>query len=398
MIRIPLLKDSHNHFFTYSALNNAIDLFYVTSKDEALKKIEKNKNQKFIVVKGWFDSYYSFESKDIENFPPLIIANNSLHNYIFNSKAKELINKTFPAWVVNNDNQEWVEKNIYGILGFISGLFPVNEKVIDTFYKRLLKVGVCFSSDMFVTNPEIVDLLKIEKLCNITEVWTSAEKYKSFNKEQQKLCKGIKLFTDGALGACTAAIESYKVKASPFLTYSDYELDKTISETLDLETQIAIHSIGDIAIGKVIDVLYNHKSKFDDKQVRIEHAQFITLEQAKIAKDLGITLSMQPNFDMDSIVYIDRLNKHYLETNNPFRMLIDDIGFIPGKDLIFGSDGMPTGIDGVIQQCLFPPVPGQKLCIDEFVAGYCSNKTDLGYIELEIDELKRKVSSTVVLS
>ena len=395
MIRLPLLKDNHNHFFTYSALDNAIDLFYFKSKNHALKLIHEKQNQKYIIVKGWFDSYYSFTSNDLNHLPPIIIANNSLHKYVFNSKAEDIIKKDFPEWVQNNDNQDWVENNIYKIISFIAGLFPINEDIVQKSYQKLLKSGVCFASDMFVTNPKIIELLKNEKISNITEVWTSIDNYNAINDKQKALCKGIKLFTDGANGAFSAAIESYKIKSSPFLSYNDSELNEILDKALSFKTMIAIHAIGDIAIEKLVNTIKKHQSKILDGQIRIEHAQFITKKQAKLAKDLGLILCMQPNFNMDSIVYTDRLNKHYLETNNPFRMLIDEVGFVPGKDLIFGSDGMPTGIEGVIEQSLFPPVSGQKLKIDEFAVGYCSDNNDLGYIEIEIDELKKKIFSRV---
>ena len=61
--------------------------------------------------------------------------------------------------------------------------------------------------------------------------------------------------------------------------------------------------------------------------MRLEHVQFITLPQARRAKDLGVILSMQPNFNSDSEDYADRLGPRDLEANNPFRMLIDQAGF-----------------------------------------------------------------------
>ena len=37
MIRIPLLKDRHNHLFSYGSLAKATDLFKVRTEDEAIK-------------------------------------------------------------------------------------------------------------------------------------------------------------------------------------------------------------------------------------------------------------------------------------------------------------------------------------------------------------------------
>ena len=81
-------------------------------------------------------------------------------------------------------------------------------------------------------------------------------------------------------------------------------------------------------------------------------------------------LSMQPNFNSDSVVYADRLSPSMLDANNPFRMLIDKVGFVPGVDLIFGSDGMPHGIEHGLKEATVPSRESQKLTEEEFRLGY----------------------------
>ena len=124
---------------------------------------------------------------------------------------------------------------------------------------------------------------------------------------------------------------------------------------------------------------------------------FISLANAKKAKALGIVLSMQPNFSYDSLHYKDRLLEKYCRANNPFRKLIDQADFIPGVDLIFGSDGMPHGIDYALKQSLFPPYDDQKLTLEEFTAGYCIENMEVGYIDLVIDEKNKTLSTKVEL-
>ena len=104
---------------------------------------------------------------------------------------------------------------------------------------------------------------------------------------------------------------------------------------------------------------------------------------------------MQPNFNCDSVDYRDRLDEQYCRANNPFRMLIDEIGFEPGKDLIFGSDGMPHGIEFALQQSLFPSLKSQILSIEEFQLGYCVESAEAGYIEVELDKENRQVIACI---
>ena len=100
---------------------------------------------------------------------------------------------------------------------------------------------------------------------------------------------------------------------------------------------------------------------------------------------------MQPNFSSDSVDYADRMGANYCQMNNPFRMLIDEAGFVPGDDLVFGSDGMPHGAQTALQQSLFPAFSEQRLSLNEFVAGYCLDNDSIGAIEFSVDEQRRLV-------
>ena len=121
------------------------------------------------------------------------------------------------------------------------------------------------------------------------------------------------------------------------LIYDDSALLEQLSLAAQAGKEVSIHAIGDRAIEQAVEAV----ARLDKRSpsTRIEHCQFISPETAKRAKTEGIVLSMQPNFSMESECYRDRLPQRYLEWNNPFRMLIDQAGFVPGEDLVFGSDG-----------------------------------------------------------
>ena len=371
MIEIPLLKDNHNHLFVYSALNQAINIFDISEKKEVINIIKTFNDNKINVITGWLDNYYSFQDAELNNFAPLIIVHNSLHKYIFNLSAAKIIAEKYPEWVENNNNQIWVEKNIMQILSYISSLKAFDKAELDNTIAKNKENGFYFTSDMFVDNDDVFDFLNNNhEYMQITEIWTSPEKFKTLPEHHKKICKGVKIFTDGALGASSAAISEYKGHWNSVLSYSQNELTQKLEEISELKTEIAIHCIGDIAIEQVINSLKIVQKRNPIPKIRLEHCQFITEKQAKNAKDLSLILSMQPNFSMDSEIYSDRLTKNYCIKNNPFRMLIDNIGFVCGKDLIFGTDGMPTSAEIALKMSLFPPVSGQKLKIEEFIAGY----------------------------
>ncbi len=168
----------------------------------------------------------------------------------------------------------------------------------------------------------------------------------------------------------------------------------------DLDKPVAIHAIGDMATEQAVRCL-DHLKQDSGKLpplIRLEHCQFISHDTAQKAKAVGIVLSMQPNFNYDSIQYSDRLPKSFCKKNNPFRMLVDQAGFIPGKDLILGSDGMPHGAEYALNQSLFPPFEVQELTLDEFIAGYCMADMKNGHIEIHIDNKKSNVVTKVILN
>ena len=398
MIRIPLLKDRHNHLFSYGSLAKATDLFKVRTEDEAIKMLSSLPHDRINVAMGWFDSYFTFSKENLDKLPPIIICNNSLHNYIFNTEAGKTVEEKYNEWFVNCHNQEWIERNTMQVLTFIAGIFGFNREIFDYNIQKNLSLGVCFAADMYVCNNEIFEFLATNDCSELTEVWTSPQNYPLLPECYKKVCRGVKLFADGACGASTAAISEYRNGGNPFITYTDSELIELLEQIFGYSTAMAIHCIGENAIEQVLRCLENVMRHSPDRFIRLEHTQFITEKQAMKARDLNLTLSMQPNFNMDSIDYADRLTKAYCERNDPFRMLIDKAGFKPGENLVLGSDGMPTGVFGSLQASLFPPVPGQRLSLDEYVAGYCTDNFDKGYIEVEIDQNNRKVDATVKIN
>ncbi len=398
-MKIPLLKDNHNHLFAYVSIKNAFDISDVKSKHEAFKVFENLKTDEINLVCRWFDNIFSFNKDEIEDLPPLIICNNSLHKYVFNSAAAEFIRNKFPDWAEHNHNQEWVEKNIMHIFAFIAGISPFDENSVIDFMRSNLNKGVVFASDMYVTDINIIDNLINSSISKFTEIFTDTLIFEQLNETQKQKCRGIKIFLDGALGACSAAISGrYKNGEKGLLSYSDKDIASKLEKDFSLNTGLAIHCIGDIAIEQALNTIAIFRNKYPNIEIRLEHAQFITPEQARKTKDMCIILSMQPNFNADSIIYSDRLPEKFCNTNNPFRMLIDNYGFKPGKDLIFGSDGMPTGVVDAINQSLFPAVEGQEVTLEEFIKAYCVSDYKNGYIEIDIDKRNRFVNTNVIIN
>ncbi len=215
-----------------------------------------------------------------------------------NKSAKELCNKSYKELVTNIEDHNWAEKNLASILKFIVNITPYNKNQISAFYEHLLQQGILYAEDMLLLSNSIAEKLKELDYLERTLLWADLETYNSLDLETQNYIYGIKLFADG-------------------------ELYRIINKVIEINKPIAIHAVGDMATEQVINALFKiMQSNSKMPIIRIEHSQFISKSNAEKAKSLGIVLSMQPNFNYDSIQYSDRLPREYLLKNNPFRMLL----------------------------------------------------------------------------
>jgi len=395
--RIPLLKDHHTHPWLYSSLASCPDLRFIDEKSAALESIGKECVEDEInVVLGWNDSRYGFSPAELNAFPPLVIMNTSLHYFDMNRAAADRLGSRFPELLAHMGNREWIERNGALLFGFIMGIRPCNIERLSSYYKKIARQGVWYAEEMTMGGTAAIAIFDAANLTSRTLFWADAQTCAGLGEEELNRVHGLKIFTDGALGARTAMLSQYFLSGEKgVLIYADGELLDLLSWSAELGKAVAIHAIGDVAVDQAVNSLSRLGKGLP--QARIEHCQFISRESAIRAKSLGIVLCMQPNFSLESVCYKDRLPEKYLALNNPFRMLIDEAGYVPGEDLLFGSDGMPHGAQYALESALFPPYPGQVLTLPEFVAGYCMPDFVNGFVDIFIDFAERSVASEVTL-
>ena len=385
---LPYLHDSHSHFTLYAGMFRSVCLKEVKNKDEALNLFKKFEDGKLNSAYGWNSGFYSFEKAELDKFPPLIVSNLSLHGFVMNEGAKKLLRPEFTEIIDNYESPDWCEEHVTELLLFFVQILPSTIETMTDFAGFLLKeCGVYEIEDMLLPTQEIFETIDSSALRNRVSFWADINTFRTLPEATKRKIKGIKLFTDGANGSGTAALSRpYRNGSEGVLTHTLSELTGLLEEAASTANGVAIHALGDIAAKQVVDAAEIVRKHGSDQFIRLEHAQFIDLETAKRAKSLGIVLSMQPNFTEDSLIYADRLPEGFAERNNPFRMLIDKAGFVPGKDMFFGSDGMPHGVKCTLQQSIRPVFEGQRLTLSEFIAGYCVDEK-LGSYEFDPAEI-----------
>ena len=370
------MHDHHTHPLFYAAFRQAIDFSDVTELESACDLIcDAADTCNVVLGHSWKDNFFVFDKELLERLPPCAIFNISLHNVAINSKAMELLSCEIGDAIKNLRDRDWYERNLQRVLNWFALLNGSVDGLVE-FYEYLESVGVSSAEEMLLVDGVEIDWFEEAGLVHRTKFWADPNTWMSLSCDHKRKVHGIKLFTDGAFGARTAAISKPYLGVNDnfgMLIYEDSELAEIVEANSERGLALAVHAIGDRAIEQTIAVIERLGVVEKYGEIRIEHAQAISLQQAKRAKQLGIVLSMQPNFNIDSLNYADRLPVKFVEGNNPFRMLIDDVGFKVGEDLIFGSDGMPHGIQFAIEQATNPPFESQRMSIDELITGYREN-------------------------
>lgn len=209
---------------------------------------------------------------------------------------------------------------------------------------------------------------------------------------------GIKLFADGAIGARTAA-NTFAYLDTPgnsgLLMHEEETLRAHVRIAEERGIQLAIHSIGDLAIKQVLNA-YEQVGAGNPHRHRIEHAELVDEGDMERIRRLRITVSMQPNFiklwSQPGGMYEAALGDRY-PTNNPVGKLKR-----MGVDVAFGSDAMPMspllGIEGTVSA----PFACQRMSLKEAIICYSKHSAKAGFsFKREGEIQKGKEANLVVL-
>lgn len=390
---LPLIGDRHTHVSLYAALAECPSLAGLET-EEALRLLASLPDDRLNTVISWHSGRTPLPPNRLEALPPALILNVSLHGLALTGGARALLKESDPELVACHGDSEWSERNLPRLFALYGATALLTPGKLDAFMHGLEALGVGAAEDMLLTDAEAWRVIQASPWAGRIRWWTTPGVFRTLPPGAQEEAAGLKLFLDGSLGARTAALSTpYLDGRQGLLTHTAPGLREALASLVPLGKALAVHAIGDRAIQQALDALGDlDREGLSFPAVRLEHAQFITEAQARRARDRGLVLSMQPNFNSDSVDYADRLPPEWLAANDPFRMLIDRVGFVPGRDLIFGSDGMPHGLAYAAQWSLFPAYPGQRLTLDELMAGFGSLPGEPRTCRLRVDEVAREAT------
>jgi len=378
-VELPLFADRHNHPYLYATLRAGLDLSAAESIEAAVDLIRERlrsqaaRSGDFLLCYGWSSALGELPLDDLKLSAEVVVFHRSLHQLQLNAAAAAKLSESHPTEVAKLTDRTWFELNFQRVLNWFAGA-GLTVEALQEFFAWQSSLGVGYVEELLCCGSRELDLFAQAGLLERTKFWTSPETYRELSPVEQQQIHGFKLFLDGALGSWTAALRdpyADRPDCRGLLLYEDYDLAEVIYRLAPLGKGLAIHAIGDAATEQAVRICRQLGTRLNGfSEVRIEHAQLITRADALLARKSGIALCLQPNFSIDSLSYRERLGEGRAEHNNPFRMLIDEVGYEPGIDLLFGTDGMPHGAVFAIEQGLVPPHAGQQLTLSELAAGF----------------------------
>jgi predicted amidohydrolase YtcJ len=201
----------------------------------------------------------------------------------------------------------------------------------------------------------------------------------------------LKIFTDGALGSQTAALEEPYAGSSDrgLLTIDPATLGPDVVRAAEAGIAVAIHAIGDRAVRVALDAIAPTRATHPALRQRVEHLQLLRREDIGRFGALGVIASMQPIHATSDRDLVDRYwGPERAARAYPWRQLLS-----AGARLAFGSDAPVEPIDPLLGMhaavARKRPAdadrwhPEEALTLAEAIAGYTSGAAYAMHAERE---------------
>jgi predicted amidohydrolase YtcJ len=420
---LPGFVDGHTHL-GHSGLESLwVDLSDTESTDEILERIKKRtattQPGEWIVGVMYDDSgwriqecltKYSLDS--ISTTHPIFLRRVCGHYGVVNSNALEHIDGSWRF--VDRDTGILLEDSV---LGFMKIIKPDHSMRLSGMQKMLPKVCslgittvrevVNFHSIKAYLELDAKSLLKVRIFGYIlhddldefkTEYPNGLQESKNF-----KLV-GVKILLDGSLGGRTAAlVEPYNDDPGNTgkLLHTDAEVKSIFKQTKSLGLSLMAHAIGDRAIRQFIDIyreVFRDDIPENPKGHSLEHVEVLNDGLLVELKDLGVWLSMQPNFagrwSIPGGLNEVRLGRERLKWCNAYKSVLDN-----GLPMVFGSDSMPLDPLFGIESALSHPVQEQRITPEQAIRGYTQSAYNLLGIDTMFGSITPgKIADLVILT
>ncbi len=359
---IPGFTDCHTHFIARGVQLQRIDLEKCKSLNDCLEKLRSglSEENKILFGSNWDETgWNSFKMNKLTKYQldkiskkkPVIMRRICGHFAVVNTKALNLIPENWK--IVDRENGYLYTEIALNLDEIFKPSDVMLEKAIKLGTTEALKNGITTVHE--ITDPRRFRLLqKIEKTKGLKircAVYITSRylldilSSRMLSTPDDDFLKfgGIKIFIDGSVGARTAAMTKpynhSRTRGKILITM--HRLRNIVRKAENNGIQLMVHSIGDRATAKILEVFEKNTDKKNPLRHRLEHIEILSTSSIRKIAKMNLIASMQPNFvrrwQSPGGMYEQHLGKRYKEMNC-FKKLLNS-----GIKVIFGSDCMPLG-------------------------------------------------------
>ena len=426
---MPGFNDSHMHFLYYSKSMQNINLTGVGSIEEIKERIKEKLNLReyndnsWLEGEGWNNDYFidekrfpnKFDLDSVTGDVPTLIMRACMHIGVLNSAALKLLglNKEtakkygeFIETLTDGEPNGIIKEGLLSIVKTNTSVVDLDtlKNLIDEAQHFALAKGITSiqTDDIAHTAERDYELLfqafkeldeekrlkiRLGEQCSISTpdlLKTFFEKgYNHGYGNNKYRVNCIKLFTDGSLGARTAALKAH-YKDAPDIkgieTFTQEEINELVLISHMNNCPVAIHAIGDRGMEMSLNAIENAQKENPSHNLRhgIVHCQITDEELLNRIRELNVITFIQPIFiDCDIHTVYDRVGNELAETSYAWKTMIDK-----GIHASFGTDcpverfdTMPNIYTAVTRKNITGEekkiyLPNQKLTMDEALKAY----------------------------
>lgn len=407
---VPGLIDTHVHIADFGHSLTWIDLRGVRSIEEILRLLQERVREtpkgKWIIGRGWdqdrlkekrYPTRWDLDKVSPDN--PVILRRVCGHILVANSKALETagISKDTATSLDEQIDRDPKTGELTGVLKEAASDLawnaqpePTEQELMQTCVsacQKAVEAGLT-SVHWFVQSPaeiRVLQELREQKRLPLRVYLVvpieflsqqSASLPSRFVNDDTLRLGGVKILTDGSLGARTAALkEPYNDEPSTkgILCYSEKQIEKIVMLAQNRDLQLCVHAIGDRAINTTLNAFEKTQKKTLGKEHRhrLEHASVLSKQLIKRLKKLGLLVSVQPHFVVSDFWVEARLGSARAKWTYPFKTLIEsNIRLSGGSDCPVEPISPLLGIYALVARTSFPE---ERVSVEEALRIYTVN-------------------------
>jgi len=379
---IPGFIDSHVHFLQVGMMGVRPDLTGMKSADEVLERVLEEVRMKgpgeAIIAEGWDETLWSGrkeitleELDSIAPENPVVLRRVCGHVARANTLAVDILEGKLEG--VDRETGILLEEASLRLGDVMTTTVEEKLHALERAVKKAHSLGVTGIHD--IAGPGAWELysrmenggrlpLRVHLVLTADQMqWVIGQGLKTGSGDEYLRFGGIKIFSDGSLGARTAALSADYADAPGergMLLCTKDEMASNIKTADDNGLQVVIHAIGDAAIEEVLDAYETSIRDGNPLMHRIEHLETATHDQVERMSRLGIWASMQPNF-AGNWSQLGGMNETRLGRERWVRADVHLSVLRSGTRLAFGSDGMPFGPLYGLHWAVNHPIDGERL-------------------------------------